>query len=186
MPLHEDLRPLPGEPVALDLVNTRYRDRTGHIDLINTRAALNRWLHTSGHLKDYPDPYQFADDYAFTVICRARDILTQFLADAADPNALARFNTLLSHGRMRHELTPTGPVQHLDIDDPAHLIGYLAAVSYLTLLTRDLDRLRTCANDCGLYFFDTSRNGSRRWCSREGCGNRVRVARHYARRRNSA
>jgi predicted RNA-binding Zn ribbon-like protein len=31
-------------------------------------------------------------------------------------------------------------------------------------------------------FLDATRNGSRRYCSTEGCGNRERVRRHRARR----
>ncbi|GAA1419054.1 CGNR zinc finger domain-containing protein [Catellatospora coxensis] len=38
------------------------------------------------------------------------------------------------------------------------------------------DRLRECGGvRCGLVFLDTSRPGSRRWCSMERCGNRSKV-----------
>ncbi|GAB4058767.1 CGNR zinc finger domain-containing protein [Catellatospora paridis] len=38
------------------------------------------------------------------------------------------------------------------------------------------DRVRECGgNRCGLVFLDTSRPGSRRWCSMERCGNRSKV-----------
>jgi predicted RNA-binding Zn ribbon-like protein len=38
------------------------------------------------------------------------------------------------------------------------------------------DRVRECAAaDCHLVFLDTSRPGSRRWCSMERCGNRHKV-----------
>src|SRR5262245_56719570 len=42
----------------------------------------------------------------------------------------------------------------------------------------ELSRIRECpgARDCGCLFCDTSRNGTRRWCSREGCGSRGRCA----------
>lgn len=43
-------------------------------------------------------------------------------------------------------------------------------------------RLRLCANPrCGLFFYDTSRTHSRRWCSMTVCGNRHKVA-AFARR----
>ena len=53
-----------------------------------------------------------------------------------------------------------------------------SAVELLTL--GDLARVRECpgAGDCGWLFYDTSRNGSRRWCSMEGCGSRVKMRRH--------
>ncbi|WP_144125760.1 CGNR zinc finger domain-containing protein [Catellatospora sichuanensis] len=38
------------------------------------------------------------------------------------------------------------------------------------------DRVRECGGQrCGLVFLDTSRPGSRRWCSMERCGNRSKV-----------
>ena len=52
-----------------------------------------------------------------------------------------------------------------------------------TLLTRkDLSLLRQCENPgCVLYFYDTSKNRARRWCSMDVCGNRMKVAAHYQR-----
>ncbi len=60
------------------------------------------------------------------------------------------------------------------------------AQSALTLLTTgDLTRVRQCpgVNDCGWLFYDTSKNGSRRWCSMEGCGSRVKMRQQYAKKR---
>ncbi len=42
--------------------------------------------------------------------------------------------------------------------------------------------VRMCANpQCGLFFYDTSRTGKRRWCSMAVCGNRHKVAGHAKR-----
>jgi predicted RNA-binding Zn ribbon-like protein len=42
-------------------------------------------------------------------------------------------------------------------------------------------RIRICAaDDCGLLLVDTSRPGSRRWCSMERCGNRAKIRTHRA------
>jgi len=44
--------------------------------------------------------------------------------------------------------------------------------------------IRICANPkCGLYFYDDSRTGRRRWCSMATCGNRAKVAAHSRRKR---
>jgi predicted RNA-binding Zn ribbon-like protein len=49
------------------------------------------------------------------------------------------------------------------------------------------ERLRVCANDeCRWVFNDTSRTGTRRWCDMSTCGNRAKVARHRARKREEA
>jgi predicted RNA-binding Zn ribbon-like protein len=58
------------------------------------------------------------------------------------------------------------------------------ARSAATLLTsKELDRVRECADDrgCGYLFMDTSRNRSRKWCDMRGCGNRAKAKRHYRR-----
>jgi predicted RNA-binding Zn ribbon-like protein len=48
------------------------------------------------------------------------------------------------------------------------------------------DRLKVCARDsCRWAFYDTSRNRSGRWCSMAGCGNRVKMQRAHARRRQA-
>ncbi|GEM_PF-547226 len=47
-----------------------------------------------------------------------------------------------------------------------------------------LSRFRSCANpNCPLYFYDISKNGRRRWCRMEVCGNRAKAADHYHRSR---
>jgi predicted RNA-binding Zn ribbon-like protein len=39
------------------------------------------------------------------------------------------------------------------------------------------------APDCGWLFLDTSRNHSRRWCSMDGCGSRMKMRDYYARQK---
>jgi predicted RNA-binding Zn ribbon-like protein len=46
------------------------------------------------------------------------------------------------------------------------------------LVSETLARLRECAGDgCGWIFLDLTKNRSRRWCSMNGCGNRVKMRR---------
>ncbi len=61
--------------------------------------------------------------------------------------------------------------------------------SAVDLLTADeAARVKECpgSDGCSWLFLDTSKNGSRRWCSMEGCGSRVKMRRHYARHRGEA
>lgn len=65
-------------------------------------------------------------------------------------------------------------------DDVLAPIAWSAA----ELLTNGpLERVRECPGDdtCGWLFLDTSRNGSRRWCDMQTCGNRAKARRHYRR-----
>jgi predicted RNA-binding Zn ribbon-like protein len=65
--------------------------------------------------------------------------------------------------------------------------GVAAALSTLARDAIDLlggpfaGRVRECAaENCGLLYVDTSRPGTRRWCSMEVCGNRAKVRAHRA------
>lgn len=54
----------------------------------------------------------------------------------------------------------------------------LAAIARdaVALFSRGGSRFRVCsADDCYLIFYDTSRPGSRRWCSMQRCGNRRKM-----------
>jgi predicted RNA-binding Zn ribbon-like protein len=68
-------------------------------------------------------------------------------------------------------------------DEPSHPLWSAAASGVELLVHGDPSRLKECtgANDCGWLFYDASRNRSRRWCSMEGCGSRVKMRRMYAR-----
>lgn len=55
------------------------------------------------------------------------------------------------------------------------------------LMSPWLARVKQCEDlrGCGYLFIDTSKNRSRRWCSMESCGNRAKVQRHRARRKEA-
>ncbi|WP_169569603.1 CGNR zinc finger domain-containing protein [Sneathiella limimaris] len=64
-------------------------------------------------------------------------------------------------------LTDEGPEQ-LTYPILKDIAGFLAS--------DQTDKIRQCAaDDCQLYFINTSRNGRRRWCSMSTCGNRAKV-----------
>jgi predicted RNA-binding Zn ribbon-like protein len=46
-------------------------------------------------------------------------------------------------------------------------------------------RIRQC-EECVVHFFDTSKKGSRRWCSMNICGNKLKVAAYQRRKRDSS
>lgn len=58
-----------------------------------------------------------------------------------------------------------------------------SAVGLLT--SEEVKKVKECpgVGDCGWLFLDTSKNGSRQWCSMEGCGSRAKMRRQYARKR---
>jgi predicted RNA-binding Zn ribbon-like protein len=175
----EDPRPLIGEPLALDLINTRWIDADGPQDLLTGVPGLAVWLRSAGLAERCR-----ADAASLRAVRTTRDVLLGATADPAQPSAetVAGLNEVLAHGRVRRELTPGGPREHAETDEPAWLAAWLAAEDYLGLLAEDPTRIHKCANPvCVLRFYDTSQNRRRRWCSMAACGNRAKAARHYAR-----
>lgn len=67
----------------------------------------------------------------------------------------------------------------------AEQLGLLTGVGVLGVMhTLGVERFRQCASPtCSGAFIDTSRNGARRYCMPDLCGNRVNVAAHRARQR---
>ena len=53
------------------------------------------------------------------------------------------------------------------------------------LVGPQLEKLRECSNEkCLWLFLDDSKNGTRRWCSMQSCGNRAKAQRHYLRHKH--
>ncbi|MFP3466323.1 CGNR zinc finger domain-containing protein [Leifsonia sp. SIMBA_070] len=70
---------------------------------------------------------------------------------------------------------------------PHQALGTIARDA-VRLFGPDVDgRIRECsADDCRLVYLDTSRSGTRRWCSMQRCGNRAKVRAHRARAARAA
>jgi predicted RNA-binding Zn ribbon-like protein len=168
-------RPLAGEPLALDLVNTQWVDRGRTVDLFDEPGQLQAWLHEQ----------QLAGEGAVAAPLRqARAALRRALEQPGE-DADRQLNAILSHGAVRYAVHEGAVRENADIDDD-WAAAWRCAANYLDLLRQDPARIRRCAHPaCVLYFFDTSRNGTRRWCSMDGCGSRAKAARHYRRHRTT-
>jgi predicted RNA-binding Zn ribbon-like protein len=69
---------------------------------------------------------------------------------------------------------------------PQQMKGWMAAISSDFLCRYDYNLIKKCENpQCILYFYDTSKNRKRRWCSMNLCGNRLKVAAHYKKNRKT-
>ncbi|MFC7740986.1 CGNR zinc finger domain-containing protein [Nocardiopsis composta] len=169
-----------GEPLSLDLLNTRWIDQGTRFDLLESVDGLAVWLRSSG-LAERVTPTREALD----ALRGVRETLwTLVEGDGDSGEARAALNRTLGHGWLRRSLGPDGPESAVETDPPSHLPAWLAAADYLRLLEEAPARIRRCANPgCVLHFYDVSKNGNRRWCSMAGCGNRAKASRHYQRRK---
>ena len=172
-----DPRPLTGEPLSLDLVNTVWIQDGARRDLLAEPRGVEIWLEAAGHA-GAP-----ADAAALSALREARDAIAAVVARRDDFDAL---NAVLDHGRWRERLTRGGPERVLDADDERWRVPWLAAQNLVELLRAGPDRIRRCAgHGCVLHFYDASRGGRRQWCSMAVCGNRAKARRHYARTRRT-
>jgi predicted RNA-binding Zn ribbon-like protein len=184
---------------GLDFVNTYERSRgtwSEHLD--NLRIAV-RWLADHGllHREMLRDQLRRRrdDEYQQDVLDRIRTVRAGLreLLDArverrpADSAALGTVNRAL-RTQYVYELVPAPDgvsLEHRHEGDP--IDGALArlAESIARELTQpESERLRVCANDaCRWVFYDSSPAGRRKWCDMGTCGNRAKVARHRARKR---
>jgi len=73
---------------------------------------------------------------------------------------------------------------HQEFTDSDQLLGLLAEAASDLLVRCDLSLVKKCQNPaCVLFFYDTTKNHARHWCSMNLCGNRSKVAAHYQRHR---
>lgn len=167
-------RPLVGETLGIDLVNTQWSERGEAVDWLDSPDAAAHWLLEYGF---------DADNTALRPLLSARAAIRDHL-DAPGPQTEENLNAILAHGAERPVLR-AGSVQTERTADRGWDAAWSAARAFVHVVSTQPDRVRQCMHpDCTLYFFDTSRNGTRRWHSMDTCGARAKSARHY-RRSNS-
>ena len=178
--MSEDPRPLRGEPLALDLVNTEWVDQDGHHDLLLDADGLTVWLRAIGRTA----PVNAA---TLAALRDARTAIRGVVERPSDNGARAALNAVLARGAWVERLSPHGPERIAAPGDTHWALAWEAAAHLLDLLRDDPDRVRRCAgHGCLLAFYDSSQSGRRQWCSMAICGNRAKARRHYERSRTRA
>ena len=201
----EDLRLLGGAP-CLDFVNS-IEYRAGHApeDFLTSYPDLVRWGQHAGLISDATAKRLIAraaaDELAAqetlhqalglrTALHRLfRAVATRHDPDPADLEQLRRtYVDALSGATLVPEGERLTWNWRLDEQRLDQLLWPVARSAVELLTTGDPRRIKVCENPygCGWLFYDGSKNGSRRWCSMEGCGSQVKMRRQHAKRRGSA
>jgi len=169
-----DPRPLIGEPLALDLLNTEKLAAGEPVDLFTAPDGLAGWLDAVGI--DAPD-----DDAVRRALGEARAAIRGVVTSGR--GARERLNSVLARGRIAVSIDHRDAVtRSIEVSAPPWRPAVLAAMNLVDLLETAPERIRRCSHpNCVLWFLDTTRNGTRRWCSMAGCGNRAKAKRHYER-----
>ena len=183
MTFHSDFVLL-GEPLALDLVNTRVCRSGEIVDLLDTTQALGAWLRAERPRLAWTGKATAADLRAVRALRATLDDLLRALRERAQPvpAAVAAINRAFSRRHPSRQLTwaASGPRMAISPSGTQcdRLLQLLAADAVQLLTGRSAARIRECAHPgCRLQFLAI--NPRRRWCSGALCGNRARVARHY-------
>jgi predicted RNA-binding Zn ribbon-like protein len=176
-----------GEPLALELLNTRTRGPDRPLDRLDTPAGLEAWLGAlAGRLTPPAGPLTERD---LAAVRSLREAVAAAIGEARQgrcpPDAALRRLTEAERAAPAHrELGWDGRAVTVTSRrrgaDGAVLLAELAAAAIDLLASPSIAAVRQCEGPGCVRLFLAAHPG-RRWCSPEVCGNRVRVARHYRR-----
>lgn len=174
-----------GLEVVADFVNTR--DLEPGTDDIATPETLRAWLVARGLLA--ADATLTSEDVARAAKIREA-IRTLALHNNGEPVEVSASKTVLDDAARSAGFTLRFSPDRADLvpdaSGVAGAMGRIVSVVAGAMAAGTWERLKTCANDeCRWIFFDRARNHSRRWCSMEVCGNRIKARSFRARRAES-
>jgi predicted RNA-binding Zn ribbon-like protein len=179
--------------LCLDFVNTQIMRRGEATDLLETETDFLLWLQEAqifedAMLEQIPEGW-WAD--IFTEALEFRQDLRAMAeslknTQAVPVTSIAAINHYLLSPPDYHQVEVIDEQyhshSHYRIETVQQLLFPIAEAAREVLSERDHSRVKQCSSEtCILYFYDSSKNGSRRWCSMETCGNRRKVKRHYER-----
>lgn len=182
--------PLVGEPLALDLINTRVQPPGGdELDLLDAPETFRAWLIEQGDRLSPP-----SGDVELQRLRELRSHIAQAVEHArqgmAPPaSALQALSdaqrSAPAHRELSWDGTSVTAARRRSGDATRDLLAELAEAAADLLTDPQVRKVRLCEGpQCRLQFLPT--HPRRRWCSPALCGNRVRVARYYQRHKSSS
>ena len=186
-----------GNDQCLDFINTEIARRGKTIDLISSFADFVEWLTemdyidhgTRAKLLEKPEPEHE------TELIRVKEFRSHLkpIIQAVSSGKPLRYshlepiNEILSKDAAYKKL--------ILIDSEPRLISHkasqefdpltaIASAAAALLTEKETGFVRQCEGEgCELYFYDESKNHARRWCSMKRCGNRLKAALHYKKKK---
>lgn len=167
--------------IALELVNSVNNRHQPQIDGLSDVMSFSSWAKSIG--RPLESPLKEND------LAEGRELreliyrVFRAVANSEDPAPadLASLVQRQAAGLYHSELTPS-PRGYFRAwsqnPTPTALFAELSDNAVETLRTKPLHRIRQCPR-CGWLFVDTTRNGTRKWCSMMMCGGQVKAQRHY-------
>jgi len=182
-----------GEALVLDLANTEVIVRGKRYDLLQTPDDLAQWWDSVRQHNQDTDMIQgytpvFSPallESVKTLRTKLRLLFNRVIEGQRPENDEIEFlNSILRMGHpalvWQANSTPQMSYDYGESDNQMGLLLPLALSALHLLASADLSRLRKCHNQrCILLFYDTTKSGTRQWCS-AACLDRERSARRYA------
>lgn len=186
---------------VLDFLNTKPVQGEDPTELLRDFESLERWLIAAGVVNStklkrvFRGWRQSSQAKAFLRELlgfreRLRDAVVKMEAGGTPPDEfLKEVNARLQQYPRRTTLRRReGRIVNEPIfepREPADLWAPFINAAADLLSETQTERLRKCES-CVVHFFDTSKKGSRRWCSMNICGNKLKVAAYQRRRRGGS
>jgi predicted RNA-binding Zn ribbon-like protein len=177
-----------GGAPAVDFVNTEVVAGGERVDLLQREEDLWEWLGESPLAPLAGRGWREAPGEG-PLLPQAKQLRAQlramFLRGKAQKNHIEAINAALRRGEGSLALVKKDGAWGTQFEarsgDPLFLIA-AAAADFLS--HRELSLVKSCeGSGCILLFHDETKSHSRRWCSMAGCGNRMKAALHYRRRK---
>ena len=187
-----------GNNLSVDFVNTRIAENGAPLDLLEDFTDVAAWAIAAGLMEksqaekligDSKNRLQIAEAFARAI--NFREILREMFENLADGKeigeaAMAAINRELQNtgGSIEIRKAENGfeKLFRADFSELHKLLAPVAESAADLLCYGNPAYLKKCESDeCVLYFYDTTKNHSRRWCSMQICGNRAKAAAFYKR-----
>jgi predicted RNA-binding Zn ribbon-like protein len=185
-----------GNHLALDFLNTRPVENGVPMELLSDFSALLRWFRAAEligarDVANLQEKWRKSARAPRTVQALRelrerlrKEILAWEQGGTVHHATVAELNRLMIDHPMFTKLKPRESGLSTELwsepRQPEDLFAPLAQSAAILFANVDRNRVRKCAQ-CVLHFHDTSKKGTRRWCSMQLCGNRLKVAAYAAR-----
>jgi predicted RNA-binding Zn ribbon-like protein len=191
-----------GNHPCLDFINTELVMNSTPTDLLETFEDLVDWLVNSqtlskkdaearsGELLQDQKPQILAQAKTFRTTLR-RMVESIVNENRVPESAITAINQLMRPCSGYRELARTRSNAFKEVfiasaDSKDAFLASLAIFASDLLRMADLTLIKKCKNPaCVLYFYDTTKNHARNWCSMQLCGNREKVAAYFRRKRQN-
>jgi predicted RNA-binding Zn ribbon-like protein len=190
--------PFVANQLSLDFLNTQLVAAGTPVELLSDIRSLVRWLAAANLLRpeqvekvsrrweNRPGVISFLDQLR-GFRDRLRQAVFQWEAgELLKEEFIGELNQLLAQHPVVFEIERAGGQlqrrERFDPQIPEDTFGPLAKAAASLFSDTDPARVRKCES-CVIHFYDTSKKGTRRWCSMQICGNKQKVAAYAQRQR---